>query len=631
MEAGHDWKHGVWQIGDLLVDSRTRSVSRNGSPIELPPLSFEFLLVLIEAAPASVSIDDLMDGVWKGVVVSPATVAKRAELLRHALGDDSAKPEFVALVRGHGYRLLKVPTAPTQARSRTFLFVGLGLVVLAVVAGSWFWSESQIPRSDDLQKSIAVLPFTDLSEKGDKEWFSSGLAEEILNALVRIPDLQVAARTSSFRFRDSKLSVQQIGEELGVAHVLEGSVRSSPGRVRVTAQLIRAEDGFHLWSENYDRQTDDIIGIQEDMATKIALALQTSMSSEALADMARVGTQSVAAYLEYLKGLESAQGFNTVTGETYRDRYLHFERAREIDPAFFSAHVKAAEFWKSQLSVNLTVSHLTDLSPREIQAKYHERISAATRHSRSETDRLLLIANQAEVDLRLNQALKLYEQYLVQRPNDDTTRFSAIYTAVRANQIARGRSLIEPWLTRALNSYDSAVYFSSSGYLVMQADEAANIITQGLLNWPDDTGLIYQAQRTLLWAQRNAEASEMTERYRALAKDPVSPLLDLREACANGDRHIAEAIVRDVDPKVTNSVNVTWLMSNLLGDQQAVIDILQPLETQGVPFQLGSLLAYKQFDPRPFPSLMAVLEREGIERPPPVTPPFSCPPAGEHQ
>ena len=103
--------------------------------------------------------------------------------------------------------------------------------------------------------SIAVLPFVDLSQEGNQEWFANGSAEEIINALVRIPDLRVAARTSSFRYRDSDKTVMEIGTELGVAHVLEGSVRSSADRIRVTVQMIRTEDGFHVWSDNYDRES----------------------------------------------------------------------------------------------------------------------------------------------------------------------------------------------------------------------------------------------------------------------------------------------------------------------------------------------------------------------------------------
>ena len=145
-------------------------------------------------------------------------------------------------------------------------------------------------------KSIAVLPFADFSRGGDLAWFADGLTEEILNALARTPDLAVSARTSSFKYKGSTLAIPQIARELGVAYVLEGSVRGDANRMRVTAQLIRAHDGFHLWSQTYDRDATDIISIQEDLAREIATVMQTSMDPKALADMAQVGTQSVEAY-----------------------------------------------------------------------------------------------------------------------------------------------------------------------------------------------------------------------------------------------------------------------------------------------------------------------------------------------
>jgi adenylate cyclase len=123
-------------------------------------------------------------------------------------------------------------------------------------------------------KSVAVLPFAELSQDQNQEWFADGLTEEILNALARTPDLMVTSRTSAFLYKSTEKSISTIAEELGVAHVLEGSVRGSRDRIRVTAQLIRATDDFHLWSQTYDRDVEGVIGIQEDIALRIARALE---------------------------------------------------------------------------------------------------------------------------------------------------------------------------------------------------------------------------------------------------------------------------------------------------------------------------------------------------------------------
>src|SRR3989338_6463700 len=196
-------------------------------------------------------------------------------------------------------------------------------------------------------KSIAILPFADFSADGNQGWFADGLSEEILNSLVRIPDLKVASRTSSFSYRDSNLEITEIARAIGVAHILEGSVRRSDTRLRITAQLIRAADGFHLWSENYDRAPDDAIAIQEDLAISISEALQTAMDPVALAAMANVGTESIAAYNAYLEGLSfwpCIEDLSCVAAH---------ERAIGIDPEFAEAQFQLANYWNGQLELTL--------------------------------------------------------------------------------------------------------------------------------------------------------------------------------------------------------------------------------------------------------------------------------------
>jgi TolB-like protein len=185
--------------------------------------------------------------------------------------------------------------------------VTIGVLALAVVVlmidKVYLSNDSSPDVTASVDKSIAVLPFADLSQAQDQEWFADGLAEEILNALARTPDLMVASRTSTFAYKGSDKDLRVIANELGVAHVLEGSVRRAGERLRVTAQLIRASDGFHLWSENYDRDAADVIDMQEDLAIKIAGAMETTMDPEALKNMLSAGTQSVDAYQAYLRGI----------------------------------------------------------------------------------------------------------------------------------------------------------------------------------------------------------------------------------------------------------------------------------------------------------------------------------------
>jgi TolB-like protein len=181
--------------------------------------------------------------------------------------------------------------------------------------------------------TIAVLPFVNMSSDPEQEYFSDGITEEILNRLAKIRELQVAARTSVFSFKDQNQDIREIGEKLGVGTVLEGSVRRDGEQVRITAQLIRASDGFHLWSDSYDRKLENIFAIQDDIANKIAAALQVSLGiSESTAN---TGLQTVdpQVYDLYLR----ARALHRARGEGVLEALSLFQQALDIDPEFAPA------------------------------------------------------------------------------------------------------------------------------------------------------------------------------------------------------------------------------------------------------------------------------------------------------
>ena len=291
----------VINIRDLVIDAGARRVTRGNEEIALPKLSFDLLFALARAAPDTLSIDELMDQVWGKAVVSPTTVAKRVELLRHALGDDSADPRYIALVRGHGYRLLAdiraAPPVSTQGR-RWIIAAVAATVIAAVVVGIARMSGSGRPAPE---KSVAVLPFVAMSQDDDVEIFADGLTEEVSHALANIAELKVTGRTSSFHYKNRNEDLREIGSTLGVAHLLEGSVRRSDDRIRVTAQLIDAEDGFHLWSEVYDSTPADTLRIQEDIARNVADALRVTFSLEQEKALVAHGDIDPDSYLLYLR------------------------------------------------------------------------------------------------------------------------------------------------------------------------------------------------------------------------------------------------------------------------------------------------------------------------------------------
>jgi len=192
------------------------------------------------------------------------------------------------------------------------------------------------PASGTPEQSIAVLPFVNMSD--DKDYFADGLSEELLNLLARIPDLKVAGRTSSFVFKGKNEDLRTIGEALSVANVLEGSVRRSGDRLRITAQLIKVDDGYHIWSETYDRQMADIFDIQDDVALAITEALKLHLTSDA-----ERPTQNSEAYALYLEALALSIAFEE---DDINHGLALLERAIELDPAFAKAwELKATYYW----------------------------------------------------------------------------------------------------------------------------------------------------------------------------------------------------------------------------------------------------------------------------------------------
>lgn len=214
-----------------------------------------------------------------------------------------------------------------------------GAAALAAVLAGYFLTRTgpaEIPAETTIaasEKSIAVLPFTALSADASDEYFGKGVAEEVLNALAQFPDLKVAARTSAFSFEGENVDLRAVGETLGVAHVLEGSVRRSGERLRITAQLIRVEDGFHLWSETFERELTDIFDIQDEIVAELSRVLQFRLGVGA--GTGRAANQNVdpKAYEEYLRGLD-LWWRREVSEEIRQQAILAFRRATILDPKF---------------------------------------------------------------------------------------------------------------------------------------------------------------------------------------------------------------------------------------------------------------------------------------------------------
>jgi len=214
---------------------------------------------------------------------------------------------------------------PVTGRKLDFVIIGLLTAALGYFAYDKFLASP--PASQDSIQSIAVLPFVDMSPDGDQEYFGDGIAEQLLNELTRLDGLRVAGRTSSFSYKQSADDLQTIGKALGVSSILEGSIRKDGDNVRITAQLINAADGYHIWSETYDRKLTDIFVIQEQIAVSVAGALGVRLGVGGVNAFKGAGTQNIEAYEAYLQG--SRQSFAQATA--------WFERAIQLDPNYAAA------------------------------------------------------------------------------------------------------------------------------------------------------------------------------------------------------------------------------------------------------------------------------------------------------
>ena len=289
------------RIGDWYVDPSTGQIARGSESLRLDPRALRLLLCLAERAPQVVSIDELLTRVWPDVTVSPDSVYQLVATLRRQLGDDSRQPTYIATVPRLGYQMLAPvgpePAAPPLApelvpnssssrlRSKIAWLVPVFLLGIALIAALLLHDRAAriapaatpTPPAVPPQPSIAVLPFLDLTPGMHEEEFADGMTEELIDKLAQVPGLHVPPPTSSFVYKGKQIPVAQIAHTLGVAYILDGSVRKDGTWIRVATRLVRADSGYVLWSATYDRPFKDILGIQDDIATSVTQALSPSL------------------------------------------------------------------------------------------------------------------------------------------------------------------------------------------------------------------------------------------------------------------------------------------------------------------------------------------------------------------
>jgi TolB-like protein len=323
-------------------------------------------------------------------------------------------------------------------------------------------SEQQITQQADTEtQSVAVLPFVNMSSDPEQEYFSDGITEEIINALVKIPGLSVPARTSVFGFKGHQGDVRNIGEQLSVAHVLEGSIRSQGDQVRITAQLIKVDDGFHLWSETYDRKLDNIFVVQEEIAKAIATVLTGELGLGVVTVPNK--TRNMAAYDSYLQGRALLH-----KRENLDQAVAFFQRTTELDPQFAPAWAAMALTYSVMDSTPelldksiTTARHALSLDPENVDAL--DALASALRDSWQWAEAETYFERAMSIDPQSSELLEDYAEFL-----GTVGRFDQYLSTAREGYT------IDPLLGPLADAYVSALMFDGQYIRAMEVIEQWN-------------------------------------------------------------------------------------------------------------------------------------------------------------
>jgi TolB-like protein len=304
-----------YEFGRFRLDPTGRVLYRGGRAVLLPPKAADTLLFLIQNAGNVVEKQDLLKNVWQDAFVEEGSLTRTISILRKSLEGGAHGKEFISTIPKRGYRFAARVEGLPSLRARPLL-------------------ASKI--------MLAVLPFENMSGQKSQEYFSDGLTEEMITQLGRMnPErLGVIARTSAMQYKNATKTAYQIGQELQVSHILEGSVRRARGRVRIAAQLIQVSDQTHLWAESYERGASDILSLQSDVAQAIARQIQIKLIPGARQRLTASGSVSAKAYEAHLKGRYL---WNQRTPQALQKSIRYFEKAIQIDPDYAAAYAGMAD------------------------------------------------------------------------------------------------------------------------------------------------------------------------------------------------------------------------------------------------------------------------------------------------
>jgi TolB-like protein/DNA-binding winged helix-turn-helix (wHTH) protein len=367
------------------LDTANHLLYRDGDRVPLAPKAFDLLAYLADNAGRVVTQDEILQALWAETYVNPEVLRKYILEIRKALGDRAEQPEFIETLPKRGYRFIalitdeylfepaeaptpleterstEVPIEPEAVTSepgsavperrlgRLALLSILAVVAVALIAVYFVIARRGANAASPKNVSIAVLPFTDMSAANDQEYFSDGLAEQLINDLAKAPGLKVIGRSSAFQFKGKNEDARIVGRKLGVANVLEGSIRRDGNDVRITAELIKTDDGFQIWSQTYDQELKDIFAVQDEIAQSATEALQLKLlGGNGRPFDPTTRSTNPAAYQAYLQA-----AYFKARGQSKEDlgkAFAHADRAIQLDQKYAPAWALRASTQASEAS-----------------------------------------------------------------------------------------------------------------------------------------------------------------------------------------------------------------------------------------------------------------------------------------
>lgn len=489
-------------LGTWSVEPMRNVISRDGDERRLENRLMRTLVFMCSHPGQVLSREQFFTHVWQGRVVNEEALSRAISLLRTALEDNAQRPTYIQTIPGVGYRLI-APVAPAQQP-------GSGADPAPVTPAG---------------KAVAVLPFLNLSDDPDNEYFSDGISEEILNCLAQVDGFKVVGRTSSFAFKNRNDDLRKIGRVLGASHVLEGSVRKAGQRVRITAQLIETAQGYHLWSKNFDVDLGDIFAVQDQIAAAVVDALKLHILDHGETSRAT----SVSAYALYLRAIHALR-----SGELERIKAA-LQLLREVtgmDPDYAPAWVGLADAYWYLISYG------------ELARADHMGLAIAA------SDRALALDDQwADAHLcRAKMAMQFNRDWHTAQAAIDRAReiapdnpqilLQAGYLASSIGRFDESVSLLEQAITLDPLNTTGHIWLSLSLISLARLDEARGVLQQALEIQPQ------RVVANMILGKILIEQGDPLAAHEQMQREPAGFWRDYGLAlalCAMGDRVAAEA------------------------------------------------------------------------------------------